>query len=229
MRITVNVSLKRSKSRADGKCPVYVRCTMNNQRFELSTGISIAADSWNDEKQQVNGRTEETKILNNRLDKISTRVQDVYNQLESKGEPFSALKVKNKLLGVSDEKGVLEILDDIINGIAARIGNDYSEGTLKHYKTTRERLAKFFKTRFVRNDLSLSMVDYGFLNSFDLYLKNRAFAKAEYCPNLPQTFKEGVEHSNCHEFAFRQSLQLIQSYPQRDPSGLPDNQGTGTN
>jgi len=45
MRITVNVSLKRSKSRADGKCPVYVRCTMNNQRFELSTGISIAADS----------------------------------------------------------------------------------------------------------------------------------------------------------------------------------------
>jgi hypothetical protein len=38
-------------------------------------------------------------------------VHDVYNQLESKGEPFSALKVKKKLLGVNDEKRVLELFD----------------------------------------------------------------------------------------------------------------------
>ena len=112
-----------------------VRYTMNNQRFELSTGIFVVPELWNDEKQQVNGRTEEAKILNNRLDKICTRIQDIYNQLESKGEPFSAINVKNRLLGVSDEKGALEILDGIINGVEARIGNDYSEGTLKHYKT----------------------------------------------------------------------------------------------
>lgn len=64
MRVTVNFSLKRSKSRADGKCPVYVRCTMNNQRFELSTGIFVVPESWNDDKQQVNGRTEEAKTRN---------------------------------------------------------------------------------------------------------------------------------------------------------------------
>ena len=134
MRVTVNFSLKRSKSRSDGKCPVYVRCTMNNQRFELSTGIFVVPDNWDDERQRNAGRTEKSKILNNRLDKIRIRVQDVYNQLESKGEPFSILQVKSKLLGVSNEKGVLEILDRIIKGIASRVGNDYSEGTLKHYK-----------------------------------------------------------------------------------------------
>ena len=189
MRITVNFSLKRSKSRTDGKCPVYVRCTMNSQRFELSTGIFVVPESWNDEKQQVNGRSEENKILNNRLDKICTRVQDIYNQLESKAEPFSALKVKNKLLGVSDEKGVLEVLDSIIKGIAARVGNDYSEGTLKHYKTTRERLSEFFKTRFGRNDLPLSMVDYTFLNSFDLYLKTELGLK----PNTALTYHKHLK------------------------------------
>jgi len=157
---------------------------MNNQRFELSTGIFISSESWNNQKQQVNGRTEETKILNNRLDKICTRVQDVYNQLESKGESFSALKVKNKLLGVSDEKGVMKILDSIIQGIEAQVGNDYSEGTLKHYKTTRSRLFEFLKTRFGRNDLSLSMVDYSFLNSFDLYLKTELRLK----PNTALTY-----------------------------------------
>ena len=148
MRVTVNFSLKKSKSRADGKSPVYVRCTMNNQRFELSTGIFICSGSWDDEKQQVSGRSEETKILNNRLNKISNRVQDVSSQLESKGEPFSTLDVKDKLLGASNEKSVLEILDIIIKGIVACVGNDYSEGTLKHYKTTRERLLEFLKKRW---------------------------------------------------------------------------------
>jgi len=169
MRVTVNFSLKKSKSRADGKCPIYVRCTMNNQRFELSSSIFIYPESWEDERQQVVGRSEEAKILNNRLNKISNRVQDVYSQLESKGEPFSTLNVKDKLLGISNEKGLLEILDGIIKGIEARIGNDYSEGTLKHYKTTKERLIKFLKKRFGRNDIDLSLVDYNFLNSFDIY------------------------------------------------------------
>ncbi len=189
MRVTVNFSLKRSKSRSDGKCPVYVRCTMDNQRFELSTGIFVVTESWSDERQQVFGRSEEAKILNNRLDKISTRVQDVYNQLESKGEPFSALKVKNKLLGMSDEKGVLEILDGIINGIEARVGNDYSEGTLRHYRTTRDRLADFFKTKFSRNDVPLSKIDYNFLNSFDLYLKTGLWLK----PNTALTYHKHLK------------------------------------
>lgn len=196
MRVTVNFSLKKTKSRADGRCPVYVRCTMNYQRFELSTGIFICAELWDDEKQQASGRSEETKILNNRLYKIANRVQDVYNQLESKGEPFSTLDVKNKLLGVSDEKGVLEILDGIIKGIEARVGNDYSPGTLKHYKTTRERLAEFIKTKFGKNDLTLSMVDYNFLNSFDIYLKTeyqlRSNTALTYHKHLKKALNTGI-------------------------------------
>lgn len=191
MRVTVNFSLKKMKSRADGKCPVYVRCTMNNQRFELSTSIFICRESWDDERQQVAGRSEEAKILNNRLNKISNRVQDVYSQLESKGEPFSTLNVKDKLLGVSNEKGLLEILDGIIKGIDARVGNDYSEGTFKHYKTTRERLLEFLKKRFGRNEIGLSLVDYSFLNSFDIYLKTEYQLK----PNTVLTYHKHLKKS----------------------------------
>ncbi|WP_159516933.1 phage integrase SAM-like domain-containing protein [Sunxiuqinia indica] len=171
MRLIVNFSLKRSKSRANGKCPVYVRCTMNHQRFELSTGVFVIPEYWDDQKQRVNRRTEEAKVLNNRLVKVDTRIQDVYNQLESQGEPFSVINVKTKLLGISNNKGVLEVLDGIIKSIDSRIGNDYSEGTLKHYKTSRKRLAGFFKSKFGRTDLALTAVDYNFLSSFDLYLK----------------------------------------------------------
>ena len=196
MRVTVNFSLKKTKSRADGKCPVYVRCTMNNQRFELSTSIFICPESWDDERQHVVGRSEESKILNNRLNKIRNRVQEVYSQLESKGEPFSTLNVKDKLLGISNEKGLLEILDGIIKGIEARVGNDYSEGTLKHYKTTRERLIEFLRKKFGRNDIGLSLVDYSFLNSFDIYLKTEYQLKPNtaltYHKHLKKTLNTGI-------------------------------------
>ena len=189
MRVTVNFSLKRTKSRTDGKCPVYVRCTMNNQRFECSTGIFIHPDLWNANKQQISGKSEEIKILNNRLDKIKTRVQDIYNQLESIGDTFSVIEVKNKLLGVSDEKGVLEILDNLIKGIELRVGNDYSDGTLKHYKTTRERIKEFLKKQFGKNDLPLSLIDYNFLNSFDIYLKTCHHLK----PNTALTYHKHLK------------------------------------
>ena len=189
MRVTVNFSLKKLKFRADGKCPVYVRCTMNNQRFELSTSIFICPESWNDERQQVVGRSEEAKILNNRLNQISNRVQYVYSQLESKGEPFSSLNVKDKLLGINNEKGVLEILDIIIKGIEVRVGTEYSKGTLNHYKTTSERLLKFLKKRYRRNDINLSLVDYSFLNSFDIFLKTEYQLK----PNTALTYHKHLK------------------------------------
>ncbi len=145
MRVTVNFSLKRSKSRADGKCPVYVRCTMKNQRFELSTGIFVVPESWNDSRQLITGKTEEAKILNNRLDKVNARVQDIYNQLESKGEPFSALHVKNKLLGVSHEKGVLflhSIAYVLLHTMQKQVfkGAEYANATFKTIQN------KIFKT-----------------------------------------------------------------------------------
>lgn len=149
MRLTVNFSLKKLKSRADGKCPVYVRCTMNNQRFELSSSIFICPESWDDMRKQVVGRSEETKILNNQLNKISNRVQDVYSQLESRGEPFSTVNVKDKLLGISNDKGVLKILDIIIKGI------EFGSGMiiLKEHLSITKQPEKGF-SNFLKRDLA---------------------------------------------------------------------------
>lgn len=104
--------------------------------------------------------------------------------------------MKSKLLEVSDEKKVLEILDGIVKGIEARIGNDYSEGALKHYKTTREWLAVFFSTKFGRSDIGLSMVDFSFLNSFDISLKTglrlRANTALTYHKHLKKVLNTGI-------------------------------------
>ena len=171
MRVTVCFQLKKSKIRTNGVCPLYVRCTLSGQRFEVATGFAVFPDDWNEAKQLVKGRNEEVKIINNRLDKIRTRIQDVYNQLESLGDTFDVLTIKERFLGNRKEKGLLEVFNSVIKDIEAKVGTDYSPGTLKHYETSKKRLVEFLKIRSDKSDIALSKIDFSFLNSFDVFLK----------------------------------------------------------
>ena len=101
MRISVCFQLKRSKSRSDGKFPLYLRCTMSGLRFETSTGFFLEKSSWIESAQLADGKLEEIKVINNRIAKIRTKIQDIYNQLDSLGEPFDILTIRDKFLGIS--------------------------------------------------------------------------------------------------------------------------------
>jgi len=171
MRVSISFQLKKAKSRVDEKCPVYIRCTLNGSRFELSTGLFLTTKTWDEATQQAKGRAEEARIINNRLDKLRTKIQDIHNQLESCGEPYDFLTIKNKLIGFSDEKWLLEIFDIVVKNVEARLGKDYSAGTLKHYRTSQKRIEEFVKNHEGKKDILLSNVDFNFLSSFDVYLK----------------------------------------------------------
>ena len=104
MRVTVNFQLKKSKARQDGKFPLYLRCTMTGKRFEISTGIFVDENTWQESNQKNKGKTEEAKIIKNRVDKVTAKIQDIYNQLESLGQPFDVFSIKNKFLGLTQIK-----------------------------------------------------------------------------------------------------------------------------
>ncbi len=74
MRVLVLFQLRRSKSRPDGKSPLYLRCTMGGQRFEASTGFFLDKSSWIESAQLADGKSEEIKVINNRIAKIRTKI-----------------------------------------------------------------------------------------------------------------------------------------------------------
>ena len=189
MRVAVCFQLKKSKMRTDGVCPLYVRCTLSGQRFEVATGFMVLHDNWNESKQLINGRTEDVKIINNRLEKIRTRIQDIYNQLESIGGSFDVLSIKERFLGNRKEKGLLEVFDSVVKNIEARLDKDYSTGTLKHYRTTKKRLVEFIKIRTERSDIALSKIDFSFLSSFDVFLK----MEKNVMPNTALTYHKHLK------------------------------------
>lgn len=173
MRLTINFLMKKSRQKNNGEIPVYVRFTMNSKRVELSTGIYCHSDKWDDVGQQIRGRTESARILNNRLDKIQNEIQDHYNKLKSSGEEFNVTTIKNKLLNIDESKGILKIFDYYLNSILEKLDKGYSMETYKHYKSSRKRLAAFIKYQYKKADYPVESIDYKFLDAFDVYLKKR--------------------------------------------------------
>ncbi|MDX9882738.1 MAG: site-specific integrase [Prolixibacteraceae bacterium] len=172
MRVSVLFQLRKSKSRPDGKSPLYLRCTMGGQRFEVSTGFFLEKSSWIESAQLADGKSEEIKVINNRLTKIRSKILDIYNQLDSIGEPFDILSIRDKFLGISNGQGFLEIFDSIIQDIEATLGNDYSPLTLKQYKTVRRRFEEFLQKKEKRKDIPVAGFDFKLIKSFDVYLKS---------------------------------------------------------
>ncbi len=171
MKIIINYFFRKSRKTNGGTSPVYVRFTFKNKRVELSTGIFVSQNCWDTRKQRIKEKVPGSRILNERLDKIRTEIQDIFNQLRSSNEEFDVNTIKQKLLKTQESKGILEIFDYYLDSILAKLNKGYSMETYKHYKSSRKRLSEFITKKLKRSDISVLSIDYKFLNAFDVFIK----------------------------------------------------------
>jgi len=145
---------------------------MDGRRIELSTAIFVDSQDWDKSRQEIYGNSPEVKIINNRLLKFVSGIYDIYNQLQASGNEFDVFSIKEKITGVSSKDFFIELFENTIVSIEKKLGKGYSQGTLKHYRTTLKRLKDFVKEFYFRKDIEIKRIDYTFLNSFDIYLKS---------------------------------------------------------
>lgn len=171
MRLISCYVIKKTKAKKDGSCPIYIRVTLNQKRMELSTGIFISPNGWNEVAQKINPDVEGFQVYNNRLTKVTTDIFDIYNQLVSIGKPFDIGSIKRRYLGVNETPGILTIFDYYLNTIETNLGKGYAYQTLKHYRVSRTKLGEFINNQLSRKDFPVNEVNYDFLNRFDMYIK----------------------------------------------------------
>nr|WP_321486396.1 Arm DNA-binding domain-containing protein [uncultured Draconibacterium sp.] len=111
MRLTINFLMKKARMKSNGEIPIYVRVPLNSRRVELSTGIYCLPETRDETGQQIRGRNEKARVLNNRLNKIEDDIQDHYNQLKSSGDDFDVTTIKNRFLNIDDSEGILKVFD----------------------------------------------------------------------------------------------------------------------
>jgi hypothetical protein len=111
------------------------------------------------------------RVDNERLDRIKTEIQDIFNLLRSSNEDFDVNTIKGKLLNIQESKGVLSVFDYYCDSILAKLNKRYSMETYKHYKSSRKRLAEFTNSYLKRPDISVQCIDCKFLDAFDVFIK----------------------------------------------------------
>lgn len=152
---------------------IYLRITVDGKRVEISMQRECDPAKWNLTTSRCIGNKEDAKILNAYLDTVQKKVYNAHQELLDNGAEITAEKIKNKLLGIDDNrKMILEIFKEHNNQMKELVGSEYAPLTLKRYETALSHVREFIKRKFKTSDLEISRLDYDFVSDYEFYLKS---------------------------------------------------------
>ena len=125
--------------------PVYCRITYQRKKAEFATGGYCKESNW----EPNLGRPIKHPRLKEKIVFLESRLYEIKRELEFQKKTISAKIIRDTLKGKHEEKGSIQLLDYIENYIQtiSRKKEDYSDGTVRHYKTTKKHVTAFLKTR----------------------------------------------------------------------------------
>ncbi len=175
METTVSVLfyIKRSKANNQGACPIYLRVTINSQRFEFSTKKFITTEKWSNDTAKAKGTTDEARTINNHLDKLKAKVVDAEKRLYKKEIELSVENLRNELLGTNESvRMLIPIFQDHNNKIKELIGKEYAPGTLERYTTSLKHTVEFLQWKYKVSDIDITKIDHAFVTDYEFFLRS---------------------------------------------------------
>ena len=170
--LSLTFFVRQSRASINSECTIYARLTSNGQRVELSTGLKVELERWSKEQHKVKGNTNSARVINNCLEEFRNKVYANYNQLLSKGVPFTVFDVHNQLKGIGQNAETILNLIDLHNTRKKDlIGIDLQPATYERYCTLRRHIANFIAYKFKKDDLPMVDFSYPVLIEFEFYLK----------------------------------------------------------
>jgi hypothetical protein len=89
----------KARTTQDNLLPIYLRVTINGQRFEISTQRYLEAYKWSIPGGKAKGNTDEARSLNAYLDMLKQKVYNLQKELIQEGRPVTLEDFKDKWMG----------------------------------------------------------------------------------------------------------------------------------
>lgn len=139
---------------------------------DLSLGYQVEPERFDTKSGILAGRTPEVVEFNKHVAHVRAEFIRHYNLLREKGIVVTAAVLMNAYRGITREKKtLLQVADYHNERFNEKVnGEKRSGGTLKKWKTTRDKIAAFIKHEFKLPDLPLEKIDYPFAEDFFDYL-----------------------------------------------------------
>ena len=147
-KITLHIYAKTTKANTSGQLPIYIRLTVDGQRFEFSSKKFVDKSKWSPELSKMKGNSEEARTINNYLDLMKSKVFDIQMELIHKNDELSLEIFKSRILGTHQrERMLIPIYQNHNDKIEELIGNGYAYGTLERFKISLKHLQEFTNTK----------------------------------------------------------------------------------
>lgn len=171
-KLSILFYIKRAKTTSQGKCPIYLRITIDCRRTEFSIKRFVEIHKWSSEQNKMKGNSEEARTINTYLDILKSRIYEIQKDLIHSGEEVNGESVRNLLLGIEENKRMLiPIFEEHNNRMKALIGKEYAKGTLTRYKTCIRHTKEFLKWKYNITDIDIQKIDHAFIADFEFFLR----------------------------------------------------------
>ncbi len=129
---------------------------------------------WNQKLGRATGTKEEVRILNAYLDAIQGNIFSIQKEYVLRNEPVTADQIRSRILHKIEEKrhGLLEVYKYHNLQFEKLVGLEYSEGTLKKFKSAFKSLQAFIEWKYGKPEVYLHQVDHKFITEYEFYLKS---------------------------------------------------------
>lgn len=165
---------RKSKSNPNGQAPIYLRVTVNGQRFETATSRFVEIDKWSTEAGRVLGSSKEAKELNGFLDVLQAKAFDIQKKLITVGVDVTLESFINLWQGKKEKaRMLLEIFAHHNKQVQELIGQQYSQATFRRYETSLDHTRNFIAEYFGQPDLPITQLKYQFITDYEFWLKTK--------------------------------------------------------
>lgn len=165
--------LKKPKGGRVSEYPLYLRITVDGAVKEISISRKCTVQNWSKDGEKAIGKSEECKELNHYISTLRLKIFEFKRVVLDSGKIITVEAIVDFLKGREENaKKILEVFAHHNQQMAALVGTEYSEATIKRYRTTLDHTRAFLKWKYGVEDLDIRQLNFEFLSEFEFYFKS---------------------------------------------------------
>lgn len=180
-KLSILFWLFKAKATKDGRAPLYARVTIDGDFREISLNRKVLPKCWDTNLKRVTEASAESRTTNLTIAEAEVVLEKHFIVLQSQYEVITAQMLKNVYLGLPvgyDGKNAVEVeanknktllgaFSDFIEKFEKQVmKNNKSDGTLRHWKSTKVKVEQFLQFQYNCQDIDLVDIRYSFADKF---------------------------------------------------------------
>lgn len=165
--------IKKSKIKANGTAPIYLRITIDGKPKEIASKRYIQPEKWDNKLQKVSGSSDEVKSLNLYLKTLEQQVYDAHHSIMKDKTTATASSLKSKLQGTEQRARMLvPIFQEHNDKVETLVGQEFAPGTLERYKTSLKHTIEFLQWKYSVSDIDIKDINHAFITEYEFFLRS---------------------------------------------------------